>query len=38
MGEGLSAERGDDAVVDALDADGGVGQVDDGVAAAIQAR
>ena len=37
MGQGLPAEGGDDAVVDAADADGGVGQVDDGVAAAVQA-
>ncbi|KZS67027.1 hypothetical protein A4G28_27070 [Mycobacterium ostraviense] len=36
MGQGLSAQRGDDAVVDAADPDGGVGQVDDGVAAGIE--
>jgi hypothetical protein len=38
VGQGLATEGGDDAVVDSPDADGGVGQVDDGVAAAIQAR
>jgi hypothetical protein len=32
----LAAEGGDDAVVDAAHPDGGVGQVDDGVAAAVQ--
>ena len=37
VGQGLSAEGGDDAVVDAAHPDGGIGQVDDGVAAAIQA-
>jgi hypothetical protein len=37
MGQGLATQRGDDAVVDAAHPDGGVGQVDDGVAAAIQA-
>jgi hypothetical protein len=36
MGQGLPTQRGDDAVVDAPDADGGVGQVDHGVAAAVQ--
>ena len=36
MGQGLPAEGGDDAVVDAAHPDGGVGQVDDGVAAAVQ--
>jgi hypothetical protein len=30
--QGLPAEGGDDLVVDAADSDGGVGQVDDGVA------
>ena len=33
MEAGFSAQRGDDVVVDAADADGGVGQVDDRVAA-----
>src|ERR1700736_4852572 len=37
MGEGLATQRGDDAVVDTAHPDGGIGQVDDGVAAAIQA-
>jgi len=37
MGQRLATQRGDDAVVDAAHPDGGVGQVDDGVAAAIQA-
>ncbi len=36
MSQGLPAERGDDAVVDSAHPDGGVGQVDDGVAAAVQ--
>ena len=36
VGEGLNAEGGDNAVVDAADADGGVGQVDHGVAAAVE--
>jgi hypothetical protein len=33
---GPAAEAGDDGVVDAADADGGVGQVDDGVPGGIQ--
>ena len=37
MVAGPPAERGDDVVVDAARPDGGVGQVDQGVAAAIQA-
>jgi len=37
MGQGLATQRGDDAVVDTAHPDGGVGEVDDGVAAAIQA-
>ena len=36
VGQGLPAEGGDDAVVDVPDADGGVRQVDHGVAAAVQ--
>jgi hypothetical protein len=35
VGRGLAAEGGDDAVVDAAHPDGGVGQVDDAVAAAV---
>ena len=36
VGQGLAAEGGDDAVVDAAYPDGGVGQVDDAVAAAVK--
>ncbi len=36
VGQGLAAEGGDDAVVDAAHPDGGVGQVDDAVAAAVK--
>ena len=36
-GKGLPAQGGDDAVVDATYSDGGVGQLDDAVAAAVQA-
>ena len=36
VGQRLPAEGGDDAVVDAAHPDGGVGQIDDGVAAAIE--
>jgi len=36
MGQRLSAQGGDDAVVDTAHPDGGVGQVDDGVAAAVE--
>ena len=32
-----AAERGDDGVVDAADADGGVAQVDEGVAGGVEA-
>src|SRR3954469_14578761 len=36
MDQGLSAQRGDDLVVDATDPDGGVGEVDDGVPGRVQ--
>jgi len=36
VGEGLAAEGGDDAVMDAAHPDGGVGQVDDAVATAVK--
>ena len=37
VGFGDAAERGDDGVVDAADADGGVAQVDEGVAGGVEA-
>lgn len=37
VGQRLPTQRGHDAVVDAAHPDGGIGQVDDGVAAMVQA-